>query len=238
MIKKVLHRAGDRGHANHGWLNAHHSFSFANYHDPEKVHFGMLRVLNDDIIAEGMGFGMHPHDNMEIVTIPLTGDLQHKDSMGNSEVIRQFDVQVMSAGTGVHHSEFNPNPDKATNLLQLWVFPKIKNIPPRYNQKTYKPENRVNKFDTVVSPDKEATDSLWINQDAWFSLGSFETGKEVSYESKRVGNGAYLFLIEGSIEIEGEVLTKRDAIGLADFQSTTFKVLEKAELLIVDVPMN
>lgn len=237
-MKKIIHRAADRGYADHGWLKAQHSFSFASYYDESKVHFGMLRVLNDDIVAPGMGFGMHPHDNMEIVTIPLRGDLQHKDSMGNTEVIRQFDVQIMSAGTGVHHSEFNPNHDRDINLLQLWVFPKVRNIPPRYDQKTYKPENRVNKFDTVVSPDQTAKDSLWINQDAWFSLGSFEAGTENTYVSKRKGNGAYVFIIEGSVEIDGEVLNKRDAIGLSEFDNTTIKMLSAAEILIVDVPMN
>ncbi len=237
-MKQIIHRAADRGHADHGWLNAHHSFSFASYHDPEKVHFGMLRVLNDDIVAAGMGFGTHPHDNMEIVTIPLRGDLQHKDSMGNSAIIRQYDVQIMSAGTGVQHSEFNPNADKDINLLQLWVFPKKRNIPPRYDQKTYKPENRINRFDTVVSPDKNATDSLWINQDAWFSLGSFEKDNEIAYTSKKEGNGAYIFVIEGSIEVAGETLLKRDAIGLWEFDSATIKALTATELLIVDVPMN
>ncbi len=235
-MKKIIHRADTRGHADHGWLNAHHSFSFANYYNPEKIRFGTLRVLNDDIVQPGEGFGTHPHDNMEIVTIPLKGELAHKDSTGNKEVIRPNEVQIMSAGSGLTHSEFNNSKTDEVNLLQIWVFPKERNIKPRYDQKVFKPEDRQNKIKTVVSPSD--SDALWINQDSYFSLASLDKGKSVSYDLNTKGNGLYVFLIEGEIEIAGEMLSRRDAIGLEDFDSVVIKANDKSEVLLIEVPMN
>ncbi len=236
-MKTILHRADQRGHADHGWLNAHHSFSFASWYDPSKVHFGMLRVLNDDIVAPGEGFGMHPHNDMEIITIILEGALQHKDNMGNGSVIRPGDVQVMSAGTGVMHSEFNPSDKEKVNLFQLWIFPKEKGIKPRYDQKTFSPAERKNIFQPVASGFKK-NGELYIHQDAMLSLGDVEKDKTVSYNMAKPGNGAYIMVINGKVEIAGETLSKRDAIGVADSASVDIKALENAQLLVVDVPMN
>lgn len=235
-MKKTIHRADTRGHADHGWLNAHHSFSFANYYNPERIRFGTLRVLNDDIVQPGEGFGTHPHDNMEIVTIPLKGELAHKDSTGNKEVIRPNEVQIMSAGSGLTHSEFNNSKTEEINLLQIWVFPKEKNIKPRYGQKVFKPEDRQNKIKTVVSP--KDTDALWINQDSYFSLSNLDKNKSVTYDVNTTGNGVYVFVIGGSIEIADETLSRRDAIGLEDLNSIEIKANEKSEVLLIEVPMN
>ena len=235
-MNKIIHKADSRGYADHGWLQSFHSFSFANYHNPEKVRFGLLRVLNDDIVAPGMGFGTHPHDNMEIVTIPLKGELAHQDSTGNKEVIKAGEIQIMSAGSGLTHSEFNNSKKEFVNLFQIWVFPKEKNITPRYDQKIFDPEERTNKFQTVVSPD-EKDGALWINQDAYFTLGNFDEGNSVKYEIKKNGNGVYIMITEGSAEIDGEVLSRRDAIGLSDLSSVEIKLLAKSELLLIEVPM-
>ncbi|KAA3600416.1 MAG: pirin family protein [Calditrichaeota bacterium] len=235
-MKKIIHKADSRGYANHIWLEARHTFSFASYYNPERTHFGKLRVLNDDIIAPKMGFGTHPHDNMEIVTIPLRGALEHKDSMGNSSVIRQSEVQIMSAGTGILHSEFNHSPDEEINLLQIWVFPKERDIKPRYDQKVFDSSNRVNKFQTVVSAKKEDKEAVWINQDAYFSLGNFDKNLESEYKIQHKGNGAYLFVIEGKVEVDGEILEKRDGIELTDLESVKFNNLDKTEILIIEVP--
>jgi len=235
-MKKIIHRAEERGYADHGWLKAHHSFSFANYHDPGKVHFGELRVFNDDSIAPGMGFGKHPHDNMEIVTIPLSGAVKHGDSMGNQGIINAGDVQIMSAGTGIVHSEFNASATEFLNLFQIWVFPKVRNIEPRYDQKTFSAVDRKGKFQVLVSPDKE-DGSMWVNQDVWFVRGDFSKGSEVSYAPKLKGNGLYLMVITGEVEVAGETLKKRDAIGLWDLEKAEIKINSDAELLIIDVPM-
>jgi quercetin 2,3-dioxygenase len=240
MANIILHKSNTRGNANHGWLNAHHSFSFANYHDPQRMNFGALRVLNDDIIAPAMGFGTHPHDNMEIITIPLRGALKHRDSMGNEGVIEQFDIQVMSAGTGVRHSEFNANSDKEVSLLQIWLFPNQRNVAPRYDQKTFKPEDRSNQFHTVVAPldSKENQDgAMGIHQDAWFSIGTLTAGIEKDYPMRRKGNGVYVFLIEGSATVNGTPLSKRDALGISDFEKLTIKADSDIEILLLDVPM-
>ena len=235
-MNKIIHKADSRGYADHGWLQSFHSFSFANYHNPEKVRFGLLRVLNDDIVAPGMGFGTHPHDNMEIVTIPLKGELAHQDSTGNKEVIKAGEIQIMSAGSGLTHSEFNNSKKEFVNLFQIWVFPKEKNITPRYDQKIFDPEERKNKFQIVVSPD-EKDGALWINQDAYFTLGNFDEGNSVKYEIKKNGNGVYVMITEGSAEIDGEVLSRRDAIGLSDLSSVEIKLLVKSDLLLIEVPM-
>ncbi|MFL5730351.1 MAG: pirin family protein [Cytophagaceae bacterium] len=236
-MKTVVHRSEDRGAADHGWLKARHSFSFAGYYNPAKTHFGTLRVLNDDSIAAGKGFGSHPHDNMEIVTIPLEGNLAHQDNMGNKSVIRKNDVQIMSAGTGVVHSEFNDSKTDYVKLLQIWVFPKVEDVKPRYEQKTYRHEDRKNKFQIVVSPDTN-DGGVWINQDAWFSLGDFEKGKEQTYTIHKAGNGAYLFVLEGSVEVAGEKLNRRDAIGVSNSDKLDIKMSENAEILVIEIPMN
>ena len=236
MEKTTLHKANTRGHANHGWLNAHHSFSFANYYDPTRVHFGALRVLNDDTIAPGMGFGKHPHDNMEIITIPLEGAIEHQDSMGHREVIRSGDIQVMSAGTGIAHSEYNANKDKPLKLLQIWVIPRENNVSPRYGQTTLRPEDRINTLQQIVSPGP-AKEGIWINQDAWFHLGTLEKGFQTEYEIKKKGNGVYAFVIDGDVTINGVSLNKRDALGISDTDKLSINADSGAELLLIEVPM-
>lgn len=234
-MKTILHKADERGHANHGWLNSYHSFSFAGYHDPAKIHFGALRVLNDDTVKGGHGFGKHPHDNMEIVSIPLSGDLKHEDSTGRSEVIRQNDVQIMSAGSGIAHSEMNANADKEVKFLQIWVFPKERNIDPRYEQKTFKPEERKNRLQTVVAPADPS--AVHINQDAWFSLGNFDQGFSTGYTLNKAGNGVYAFVLEGEVSINGNRLGKRDALGAWDADSIEIAADTNAELLLIEIPM-
>ena len=236
-MKKTIYKAASRGHANHGWLDAHHTFSFAGYYDPSRVHFGMLRVLNDDIIAAGKGFGAHPHDNMEIVTIPLSGAIKHGDNTGNASVISAGDVQIMSAGSGIVHSEANASATESLNLFQIWVFPKVENIQPRYDQRTFSAEDRKNKMQVVVSPD-DKDQALWINQDAWFSLGDFDKGKTLDYKIHLPGNGAFLQVIEGIVEIDGEVLNTRDAIGISGEETIQCSFTADAKILIIEVPMN
>lgn len=235
-MKTIFHKASERGHADHGWLNAHHSFSFANYYDPQKVHFGLLRVLNDDIVAPGMGFGMHPHDNMEIITILLKGALEHKDNMGNIGVIHPNEIQAMSAGLGVIHSEYNHSKTEETNLLQIWVFPKEKDIKPRYEQLQFTEEDKNGKFKTIVSPVKSA-DTMWINQDAYFSIGKFKAGYSAAYTIQHSGNGAYVFIIEGKCTINSQQLERRDAIGIWDTNAFNIEIANDSEILIIDVPM-
>ena len=235
-MKKIVHLAKDRGFADHGWLKAAHSFSFAQYFDPEKVHFGLLRVLNDDIVAPAMGFGMHGHDNMEIVTIPLRGSLAHRDSLGSEGTITPGEVQIMSAGSGIRHSEFNASETEEVNLLQIWVFPKERNIQPRYDQKQFDTTNGQNRFQLLVSPD-EAEGALWINQDAVFALGDFDAGAGFEYAIKHPGNGAYVFVIEGSIELDDTTLGRRDAAGVYDTGNISFQTKENSKVLVIEVPM-
>jgi redox-sensitive bicupin YhaK (pirin superfamily) len=235
-MRKTVHLAKDRGFADHGWLKAAHSFSFAQYFDPQKVHFGLLRVLNDDIVAPGMGFGMHGHDNMEIVTIPLRGVLAHKDSLGSEGTIVPGEVQIMSAGSGIRHSEFNGSSTEEVNLLQIWVFPKERNIQPRYDQKQFDPAQAENRFQLLVAPD-EAEGALWINQDAVFALGDFDAGSDFNYSIKHPGNGAYVFVIEGTIELDNTTLGCRDAAGVYETENIPFLVKEKAKVLVIEVPM-
>jgi hypothetical protein len=236
-MKMSIQRAAERGGANHGWLNAKHYFSFAGYHNPEKVHFGLLRVLNDDTIAGGTGFPAHPHDNMEIVTIPLSGALQHKDNTGGEGVIKAGDVQIMSAGSGVKHSEFNASKTEDATLFQVWVFPKLRNIKPRYDQRTFDINDRINKWQVVVSPN-ETDNALWINQDARFSLTKLEAGKMLTYENAFKGNGVYLVVVNGSVEIDGKQFSKRDAVGIADTDQFSIIASEDAELMAIEIPMN
>ena len=235
-MKKAFHAAETRGNANHGWLNANHSFSFANYHNPERMNFGALRVLNDDTIAAGMGFGTHPHENMEIITIPLEGDLEHKDSMGNIGVINEGEIQVMSAGTGVHHSEYNKNADQAVKVLQLWVFPKKQNVTPRYDQMSIRDLKKPNDFYQVLSPNSE-DEGMWVHQDTWFHLGEFDVKKSLDYTIKKPGNGVYVFVIEGSLNVDGESLKIRDAIGIWDTETISFTVQPRSKVLLVEVPV-
>lgn len=230
--------ADKRGKADHGWLQANFSFSFGSYFDPKNIQFGMLRVLNDDTIGAGAGFGTHPYDNMEIITIPLEGGLKHRDSMGNEGIIRFGEVQVMSAGTGILHSEMNASQTQRAKTLQLWVFPEKENVEPRYDQKSFDIENQLNTFVKVVTPeDKNDGNALWVHQQAFFSLGIFEAGKTIAYPVHIAGNGAYLFLIEGSIEINGQTLNERDAIGITDFESFGINIKSKSKILLVEVPM-
>jgi redox-sensitive bicupin YhaK (pirin superfamily) len=233
----ILHTSDSRGYANHGWLESRFSFSFAGYYNPERMHFGALRVLNDDIIEGGSGFGMHPHDNMEIISIPIEGALEHKDTMGNASVIQDTEVQVMSAGTGVYHSEFNALKDKKSKFLQIWVFPKFKNVSPRYGQMKFDVKGRKNKFQLIVSPDTNAKDHLWIHQDAWFHLFEPDKGIEETYTFKGANNGLYLFLMEGKVQINEQVLNKRDACGIQTTEDVKIKALENSKLLLIEVPL-
>jgi redox-sensitive bicupin YhaK (pirin superfamily) len=236
MANTVLHIASSRGHADHGWLNAYHSFSFASWYNPERIQFGMLRVLNDDTVAAGMGFGTHPHDNMEIITIPLEGDLAHKDSMGNSSTIKTGDVQVMSAGTGIQHSEFNPNADLQTKLFQIWLFPKYRNVEPRYQQITLDVAQQKNSFAQILSPNPD-DEGVWIHQDAWFYLSDFEANFSKKLALQKQGNGFYIMNIEGEIEVNGEKLEKRDAIGIWETNEIEIKANTNSRFLIMEIPM-
>ncbi|MCC8424568.1 pirin family protein [Mucilaginibacter sp. UR6-11] len=235
-MKSTFYPANGRGTSDHGWLKANFSFSFAGYHNPDKVHFGALRVLNDDIIAGGTGFGTHPHDNMEIITIPLQGALEHKDSMGNIGVIHAGEVQVMSAGTGVEHSEYNHSKTEPANTLQIWLLPKFRNIAPRYDQRDFKNAFKKNEFTTLVTGDKNV-DALWINQDATFSIGEFDAGQTIIYDIKNQGNGAYIFVLEGVVKINDQLLNKKDALGVIDTSSITIDSQANTRLLIIEVPM-
>ena len=235
-MKTIVHKANERGHANHGWLNAYHSFSFANWYNPEKVQFGMLRVLNDDTIAAGKGFGTHPHDNMEIITIPLEGDLAHKDSMGNGTTIKSGDIQVMSAGTGIQHSEFNPNHDQHTKLFQIWLFPKYRNVEPRYQQITLDKSLEKNDFAQILSPNADDA-GVWIHQDAWFYLSDFDKDFSKKLSLKKEGNGFYIMNIEGEIEVNGEKLERRDAIGIWATNEIEIKANSNAKFLVMEIPM-
>ena len=232
-----FHAADSRGAANHGWLQSFHTFSFANYYNPSRIHFGALRVLNDDTVSGGMGFGEHPHDNMEIISIPLEGDLEHKDSMGNTTVIRNGDIQVMSAGTGIYHSEYNRNKDATVKFLQIWVFPNKKNVTPRYDQITMNPADRQNQFQQVLSPNPEDA-GVWIHQDAWFHLGKFDQDFSVNYSIKKEGNGLYVFVLSGEFEVDGQVVQTRDGLGIRHASNVSFKALSPgAEVLLMEVPM-
>ncbi len=235
-MRTVLHKADSRGHANHGWLDSNHTFSFANYYNPERMNFGVLRVLNDDVVSPSRGFGTHPHDNMEIISIPLEGDLEHKDSMGNVTVIKQGDVQVMSAGTGVFHSEYNKNSDQEVKFLQIWVFPNKKNVDPRYDQITLENGNLKNQLFQILSPNPN-DDGVWIHQDAWFHMGNLEEGIETTYHLKDSKNGVYAFILEGDATIENQELNRRDGFGIWDTDSIKIKADNNVKILLMEVPM-
>jgi redox-sensitive bicupin YhaK (pirin superfamily) len=234
-MKTVLHKSNTRGHASHGWLNSYHTFSFAGYHNEERHNFGLLRVLNDDTVAAGMGFGKHPHDNMEIISIPLEGDLHHKDSTGRDKIIKQGDVQIMSAGSGIAHSETNANHNKEVKFLQIWVFPKQRNIEPRYDQKTFSTEERKDNLLTVAAPDNDK--AVWINQDAWFTLGTFGKGFESSYSLHKKENGVYVFVTKGDVTVNGIALNSRDGLGITEAETLNIKADSDTEFLLIEVPM-
>ncbi|SHE51578.1 pirin family protein [Dysgonomonas macrotermitis] len=236
-MKTILYRSETRGHEQHGWLDARHTFSFANYYDPNRIHFGALRVLNDDIIEGGKGFGTHGHDNMEIVTIPLEGNLSHQDSLGHGSVIKSGDIQVMSAGSGIRHSEYNGEQDIPVNIFQIWIFPNKKNVTPRYQQKTFDFANNKNVLHEVVSPVQD-DNALWIHQDAWFSLGTFDNGKSAAYKLKSAANGIFAMVIEGSFNVGGVVLNRRDGLGISEVDEIEIKALsDNARILLMEVPM-
>ncbi len=236
-METVFHKANSRGHANHGWLDTYHTFSFGHYYDSARMGFGALRVLNDDRVEAGKGFGTHPHDNMEIISIPLEGDLEHKDSMGNKAVIRQGDIQVMSAGTGVFHSEYNLNSDQAVKFLQIWIFPNKKDMEPRYDQRSIRDIEQANQFNQILSPHKD-DQGVWIHQDAWFHIGNFEAGKSTSYSLNRSENGVYLFLLEGEGEVEGQLMEPRDGMGIQGLSEITFNSNKPSRILLMEVPMH
>ncbi len=236
-MQSILHKADSRGHANHGWLDTWHTFSFAGYYDPERVHFGALRVLNDDFVEGGQGFGRHPHDNMEIVTIMLKGELRHADSMGHSEVLKPDEVQTMSAGTGIFHSEFNNLPDESLNLLQIWVFPEQHNTKPRYAQQRFDPEMRKNRWQVLAAPDG-AGGALEIRQKAWFSRIDLKAGDTARYPVNLKGNGVYFFVIEGKVRVGEEItLERRDGLGVSGDAEYAIMAEEDVELLAIEVPL-
>jgi len=235
-MKTILHKAATRGNADHGWLKTNHTFSFANYYNPERVHFGALRVLNDDWIAGGQGFGMHPHDNMEIITIPLSGVVEHKDSMGNHGLITAGEIQVMSAGTGINHSEFNGDKTEPLSLLQIWVFSDKRNVTTRYQQITLSEIEKENELYQILSPSADDP-GVWIHQQAWFSLGNFTQEWEGSYQLHRPESGVYVFVIEGEVEVSGTELSRRDGIGISEVSQVELKAKAGSKLLVMEVPM-
>ena len=235
-MAQVIHKAATRGHANHGWLNSYHTFSFADYYNPERMNFGVLRVLNDDTVAGGKGFGKHPHDNMEIISIPLEGDLEHQDSMGNDAIIKEGDIQVMSAGTGIFHSEQNKNKDQQVKFLQIWIYPDKKNVTPRYDQFTLNLADRKNKLQQVLSPN-EGEEGVWIYQQAWFHIGNLDKGFQTTYEFKKKGNGVYVFVLKGDVSINKELLSTRDGMGISEVDELKIEAVSDCEILLMEVPM-
>ena len=236
-MKTILHKAETRGHANHGWLDSHHTFSFADYYDPQRVHFGALRVLNDDRMAAGKGFGQHPHDNMEIVSIPLFGDLEHKDSMGNVAVIRKGEIQVMSAGTGIFHSEYNRNTDKETQFLQIWVIPNKRNVTPRYDQISITDIAKEDELYQILSPSPD-DQGVWIHQQAWFHLGELSEGWTGNYKLKGEDTGVYFFVLEGEVTVAGQKLNKRDGFGVSETSEIEITANSEVQLLVMEVAMH
>lgn len=236
-MQTVLHKANSRGHANHGWLNTYHSFSFGGYNNPERMNFGVLRVLNDDEVSAGMGFSTHSHHNMEIISIPLEGDLKHKDSMGNTTVIRQGDIQAMSAGTGMQHSEKNNSRDRKVRFLQIWIIPKKPNVVPKYDQITLKKEDLINRFYQILSPNPE-DEGVWIHQDAWFYLGEFNGERAFGYKLNIASNGVYIFVLEGNCLVNDQLLERRDGYGIWETASLNFSVTDYAKILLMEIPLS
>lgn len=236
MAQSVLHTAASRGVADHGWLKSYQTFSFSGYFNPERMRFGALRVLNDDIVAGSKGFGDHPHDNMEIISIPLSGELKHQDSMGNAAVIREGEIQVMSAGTGIYHTEYNNLPQEPACFLQIWLFPNQRNVTPRYHQLSYKELAVPNQWQQLLSPNPN-DEGVWIYQDAWFNKGVFDAGTTTSYTLKKPGNGVYVFVIDGEVEVNNQPLHARDGLGIWDTDAITVNISSKADILLMEVPM-
>jgi redox-sensitive bicupin YhaK (pirin superfamily) len=236
MAQTVLHKANTRGVADHGWLKSYQSFSFAGYYNPERINFGALRVLNDDIVTGGMGFGEHPHDNMEIISIPLEGELQHKDSMGNVATIKAGEIQVMSAGTGIYHSEYNSDPKNPAKFLQIWIFPNKRNVEPRYDQITINDARAKNEFVQVLSPNKDDA-GVWIYQNAWFNMANFDAKTTKTYQLNNTENGVYVFVLKGEIRIDKQTLDARDGFGIWDTDKIEIEAIIDAEFLIMEVPM-
>jgi len=234
--KTVLHKANTRGHANHGWLDSHHSFSFANYRNPERMNFGVLRVLNDDVVSGGKGFGKHPHDNMEIISIPLSGALKHEDTLGSQQIIRKGDVQVMSAGSGIYHSEKNDSSDEAVRFLQIWMFPNARNVQPRYDQISYDTQELKNNLLQVLSPHQDDA-GVWVHQNAWFHLGELDKNFKTTYQLKGKGTGVYAFVLEGDVTIAGQSLNKRDGFGIWEVEAIDIQADSTAQILLMEVPM-
>ena len=236
-METVFHAADSRGDAEHGWLKSRHTFSFAEYYDPQRMGFGVLRVINDDCVEGGMGFGRHPHQDMEIISLPLSGDLAHKDSMGNGSIIKNGDIQVMSAGTGITHSEMNANADKPVKFLQIWVLTRKNGIKPRYQQVTIADQAKPNDFQQILSPNAD-DDGVWIHQDAWFSLANFDKDTSRYYQIKKSGNGVYVFVIKGSANIGDRQLGERDGLGIWDVDGFELTATSDAQILLMDVPMD
>ncbi|OEK08628.1 hypothetical protein A8C32_04035 [Flavivirga aquatica] len=238
-MKTIIHKSETRGFANHGWLKSHHTFSFASYQNAERMNFGALRVLNDDIVQPKMGFGTHPHQNMEIISIPLKGALSHKDSMGNTRAIEVDEVQVMSAGTGLTHSEFNDSKIDEVNFLQLWIVPQEMGVEPNYEQRKFHSNNQKNKFQTVVAPkDKLEGDALPINQQAYIYRSNLESEKSIDLTIKDSNNGFYLFIVEGEVKVDEAILKSKDAIGVSEIETISIKANENSKIIIIEVPMN
>lgn len=235
-MKKIFHKANTRGHSLYDWLDSHHTFSFDQYYDPERVHFGALRVLNDDRVAPGEGFGTHPHKNMEIISIPLKGTLQHGDSHDNNRVVRPGDIQTMSAGTGIYHSEMNHSKTEPVEFLQIWVLPRQNNLHPAYKDYDIRPWIKKNELSVIIAPDGSAPATL--SQDTWFAIGKVEKGKSIEYKLHRTGNGVYIFLIEGKIVVSGDVLSRRDGMGVYDTDSLTLETIDDSHILLIEVPMS
>ncbi len=235
-MKTIFHSAASRGSANHGWLNAKHSFSFASWYNPDRVNFGALRVLNDDIVAAGGGFGTHPHDNMEIITIPLSGSLKHQDSMGNSSIIHAGEIQVMSAGTGIQHSEFNPSNQEELKLFQIWIFPNLRNVTPRYDQFVINYELAKNNFLQLVSPNK-SDEGTWIHQNAWIHMAQIEEGKKIKHKLNHPGNGIYFMVIDGTFQIGEHLVEQKDALGVWEIDSIDIISLNAGKILAIEIPM-
>ena len=235
-MKEILHKNESRGLADHGWLLSRHTFSFADYHNPQRMNFGLLRVINDDVVKPSMGFGTHPHENMEIVSIPLAGSLRHQDSMGNKHVINAGEVQIMSAGSGLTHSEYNNSDKDDVNFLQIWVFPKERNIETRYGQRYFDRTDRQNRFQVLVSPEA-SEEEIWINQDAWFYMADLEAGKHITYQKHHNDNGVYFFVIEGRLKVDGAAIDRRGGLGLVQGENFSVRAESNAQLLVIEVPM-
>ena len=235
-MKTIYHAADSRGDANHGWLKSRHTFSFANYHNPERMGFGALRVINDDFVIGGQGFGKHSHRDMEIISIPLSGKLAHGDNIGNQGIIETGEIQVMSAGTGITHSEMNGDANEPVKFLQIWVIPDKMGVTPRYQQVRMDEHMQANEFNQVLSPNADDA-GVWIHQNAWFHMGNFNKGVTQTYDLKDVNNGVYVLVLEGKVTINGNVLDTRDGLGISDTKSFTMDATEDARVLLMEVPM-